>query len=123
MSRLSERDSEIYAQKLLPKGHGYPMWTPQPLLDLPDAYKAQGIAIGDVGRITASGAFDYLFNICQPANASVNEEGMIPDNFEQVELTPRDLADENFRPPGSDISSTSIKSTTFNANLSSETSP
>jgi hypothetical protein len=123
MPMPSERDSEIYVQKLLPKGHGYPMWAPQPLLNLPDAYKAQGVAIGDVGLITASGAFDYLFNICQPANASVNGERMTPRNFEHVELMPRDTADENFRPAGSVITSTSIESRTFNASLSGEANP
>jgi hypothetical protein len=61
--------ADIYAKCLLPLKEGYPLYCPE----LPDrrnvgayyeAYRSQGIGIGDVGIITPDGDFDFLFNIC-----------------------------------------------------------
>jgi hypothetical protein len=66
---MSTSAASIYAECLLPLKEGYPMYLPE----LPDrsnaagdyeAYRSEGISIGDVGIITADGDFDFLFNIC-----------------------------------------------------------
>ena len=47
-------------------------------------YQKQGIRIGDVGTITANGAFDFLFNACEhndPPGVAVNPT-KLPDGFE-----------------------------------------
>src|SRR6266481_1420400 len=66
---MSMNAADIYAKCLLPLKEGYPLYCPE----LPDrrnvaayyeAYRSQGIGIGDVGIITPDGDFDFLFNIC-----------------------------------------------------------
>ena len=37
---------------------------PTPSIGLSPAYRQRGIRIGDVGVITANGAFEFLFNVC-----------------------------------------------------------
>ena len=56
------------------------MWEPEPSSTLPNVYRRQGITIGDVGIITASGGFDFMFNICLPSNHPINQEGL-PEGF------------------------------------------
>ncbi|KAF9011206.1 hypothetical protein BDQ17DRAFT_871896 [Cyathus striatus] len=64
-------DCEIYVKKMFPLRHGYPIWLPQPDLNLPIEYRRKGVSIGDVGYITPSGAFEFLFNIWTlPRNAA-----------------------------------------------------
>ena len=38
---------------------------PTPSIGLPPAHRKTGIRVGDVGVITANGAFEFLFNACQ----------------------------------------------------------
>ena len=44
---------------------GYPLYMPTPSGGLPEAHRKSGIRVGDVGVITANGAFDFRFNACQ----------------------------------------------------------
>lgn len=74
----------IYTNHLKKKGRGSPLWIPQPNLNLPDAYRAQGVRIGDVGLIAVHGGFDFLFNICSPADDPVHSGGRLPDGFEPI---------------------------------------
>jgi hypothetical protein len=76
--------SEIYAKLLLPKRLGYPLWYPDLPLDqnLPQAYRKDGICIGDVGKITGEGAFEFKFNVCVDAGDPTNARG-VPDRFER----------------------------------------
>lgn len=63
---------------------GYPLYMPTPSGGLPTAYLRKGVRIGDVGLVTANGAFDFLFNTCQyddPSDAGVNPS-ILPDGFE-----------------------------------------
>ena len=53
---------------------------PTPSRALPAVYQKNGIRIGDVGRITANGSFNFLFNVCQADVAAA-----LPDNFEPLE--------------------------------------
>ncbi|KIK62478.1 hypothetical protein GYMLUDRAFT_116705, partial [Collybiopsis luxurians FD-317 M1] len=74
---------EIYAQLLLPRKRGYPLWDPKPDEYLPEEYRREGVRIGDVGFLNESGGFDYLFNACLPAEHPVNA-GRVPYDFEQL---------------------------------------
>ena len=86
----SQDASEIYTRLLLPKGHGCPIWCPEPDENLPREYRERGVGIGDVGRIMPGGGFDPLFNMCATPDDPVNREG-VPNGFEQLVLNPRDV--------------------------------
>ncbi|KAJ6544415.1 hypothetical protein B0H19DRAFT_903964, partial [Mycena capillaripes] len=101
-------DSRLYSRLLLPKGHGYLLFHPQPFDDLPLDARKNGTEIGDVGIITSDGSFDVVFNICRAADDPLNRFG-VPDGFTQVRLTPGDIAPkELFYRPGSDVSNIKI---------------
>ncbi|KAJ7898670.1 hypothetical protein B0H14DRAFT_3564451 [Mycena olivaceomarginata] len=101
-------DSRLYSRLLLTRGHGYPLFHPQPFDDLPLEARKNGTEIGDVGVVTSDGSFDPIFNICRAANDSFNRFG-VPDGFEQLRLHPGDIAPKTlFYRPGSDVSSTKI---------------
>ncbi|KAJ7483197.1 hypothetical protein FB451DRAFT_984538, partial [Mycena latifolia] len=65
-------DSDLYSQMLLPQGHGYPLFRPQPLDDLPELLRRIGTQIGDVGLVTQDGAFDPIFNILRAGDDPAN---------------------------------------------------
>jgi hypothetical protein len=101
-------DSQLYSRLLLPKGHGFPLFRPQPPEDLPNEYRTTGVSIGDVGVITVDGYFDVVFNICAPADSAVNSRG-IPEGFEPLVLEPGSIFTMGqHHEPGCDISSTNI---------------
>jgi hypothetical protein len=102
---------ETYAKKLLRAHcHGYPLWIPEPDNNLPDAYRAQGIRIGDLGYVSDSGRFEYLFNILEPAEHEINVD-RTPDNFEVLPLNrARAIAiTESMHEPDTDICSEKMK--------------
>ena len=74
------RGWEIYRKFVALKGRGRPMQHPGPSRSLPDAYRRRGITVGDVGIFTKFGGFDFLFNICLPANHPINQQGL-PEGF------------------------------------------
>jgi hypothetical protein len=80
---------DIYYRLLAPKGHGSPLYIPEPNNTLNLEYRRTGIRIGDVGIITSSG-FDFLFNICLPANHPINPKEL-PENFEPLLVNPADI--------------------------------
>ncbi|KAJ7663617.1 hypothetical protein B0H17DRAFT_991423, partial [Mycena rosella] len=101
-------DSQLYTRLLLPRGHGFPLFHPQPFDDLPLESRRIGTEIGHVGVITSDGSFDFLFNICRSADDPFNRFG-VPEGFEQVNLDPEDVASRaQYHRPGSDISNTKI---------------
>ncbi|KDR74002.1 hypothetical protein GALMADRAFT_597560 [Galerina marginata CBS 339.88] len=53
-------------------------------------YQRHGTAIGDVGIITASGAFDFLFNICLPCDHPFNPPEL-PENFTPLVISLLDV--------------------------------
>jgi hypothetical protein len=71
---------QIYAQHMTEKGRGTPIWHPGPSNTLPEAYRRRGTAVGDVGILTASGGFDFFFNISLPADHPINRQGL-PEGF------------------------------------------
>ena len=86
--------SEVYTRLLLPKGHGCPIWCPEPDDNLSPAYRESGVRIGHVGRIVPDGGFDPLFNICFAENHPINSDG-VPDGFEQLALGNQDVTVRN----------------------------
>ncbi|KAF8995306.1 hypothetical protein BDQ17DRAFT_1025959 [Cyathus striatus] len=78
-----EKDSEVYARLLWLKGHGFPLWSPNPGTHLPVEYAKSGIQIGDVGIINYKGDFDFLFNICLPVDHPVNSNH-VPEGFKPL---------------------------------------
>jgi len=77
---------EIYASMLLHHGHGYPLWIPEPNNALSPSNFAEGTRIGDVGLLTSSGGFDYLFNIFLPEADSINKWRGVPEGFRPMEF-------------------------------------
>ncbi len=75
METPSQRAPDIYASLLLPKGHGYPLWLPEPPSNLPS-----GTQIGDLGILNDDGGFTYLFNVCKDAS----DENRAPPGFEPL---------------------------------------
>ncbi|KAJ7807128.1 hypothetical protein B0H14DRAFT_2179246, partial [Mycena olivaceomarginata] len=73
-------ESDIYCIKLLRKKRGFPLYDPEPRRTLPLEYRRKGIEIGDVGRITPEGSFDFFFNIYLPADHPINNND-IPEGF------------------------------------------
>jgi hypothetical protein len=71
---------------------GYPLYIPSPLGGLPAAYRRKGVRVGDVGVITANGAFDFLFNACQP-DPGINP-GVLPAGFESLKPLIRSTNDK-----------------------------
>lgn len=113
------------------------MWIPEPNKALPQAYRERGVSIGDVGIITEDGQFDYLFNICEDEDHPVNGGSVAqrstrqarnnlrtPAGFRPVMLDPNvDIEEvEVLYPPGSDISSTSMKRKEMDADTSGKDS-
>jgi hypothetical protein len=82
--------SEVYTRLLLPKGHGCPIWCPEPIENLPLASRESGVRIGDVGRIDPDGGFDPLFNICARADDPINFDG-VPPGFAPLVLESKDV--------------------------------
>ncbi|KAF7356195.1 hypothetical protein MVEN_00950900 [Mycena venus] len=99
-------ESGNYSNQLLRQGRGFPLYFPGPQINLAAEYRRTGVAIGDVGRVTPEGSFDFFFNIYLPANHPINAN--IPEDF--VPLTPYnpvDVAHHKFD-PGNYVSSPSV---------------
>ncbi|KAF4617806.1 hypothetical protein D9613_006181 [Agrocybe pediades] len=79
-----QRSNEIYERHLLLKGRGFPLWIPEPNRNLPMPYQRQGISIGDVGIVSYTGSFSFLFNICLPADHPINPEDL-PEGFAPID--------------------------------------
>jgi hypothetical protein len=89
LTHMSQAAPDIYRDCLLPLRHGYPLYRPEPDQGLPQAYRTNGVSIGDVGIIAAEGFFDFLFNICKSTDVAsdsndVNQYG-IPDGTELID--------------------------------------
>jgi hypothetical protein len=86
LTLMSHAAPDIYSHCLLPLKHGYPLYRPEPDQGLPQAYRINGVSIGDVGIIAPEGFFDFLFNICNStdtasASTNVNQYG-VPEGTE-----------------------------------------
>jgi len=92
------------------KGRGFPLWIPEPNKRLPRAYRKKGVNIGDVGIVTPSGAFSFLFNICVPSDNTINPD-ILPEGFAPISppLNALDIGEFDEFNPGSYLASSSIE--------------
>ncbi|KAJ7919012.1 hypothetical protein B0H13DRAFT_1543482, partial [Mycena leptocephala] len=100
-------ESELYCSQLLHRKRGFPLYVPGPQRNLPAEYQRKGVSIGDVGRVTPEGIFDFFFNIYLPAHHPINAND-VPEDFSP--LTPyaqKDVVHLDFD-PGNYVSSSSI---------------
>ncbi|KAJ3987843.1 hypothetical protein F5890DRAFT_660182 [Lentinula detonsa] len=98
-------EGELYSRLLLLRRRGYPLWIPVPSQPIPEEFKKQGIRIGDVGILTTTGGFDYLFNTCLPHDDPANSAGL-PEGFEPLNVDQGRMAQlQDIYLPGSHISS------------------
>ncbi|KAJ7843699.1 hypothetical protein B0H13DRAFT_2209677, partial [Mycena leptocephala] len=99
-------ESGNYSSELLSQGRGFPLYVPRPRINLPAQYRREGVAIGDVGRVTPDGNFDFFFNIYLPADHPINAN--VPEGF--VPLSPYDPIDVDHSDfdPGNYVASPSI---------------
>ena len=105
-----QKSNDIYERLLLLEGRGFPLWIPDTNRVLHLDYRRTGVRIGDVGIITHSGAFSFLFNICLPHDDPINPR-MLPERFSPIS-PPIEATDiENFVvfKHGSHLASASIK--------------
>lgn len=89
--------SDTYSRLMLVHSLGYPLYMPELDPGLPKEYRRKGLRIGDVGRITSAGAFDFLFNTCSPTNHPINPS-VLPDNFEVLPLNDTSIHENFFAP-------------------------
>ncbi|KAF8414979.1 hypothetical protein L210DRAFT_2779864, partial [Boletus edulis BED1] len=80
---MSDFPSNVYACNLL-SHRGYPLWTPEPNIELPDSYQREGLKIGDVGVVVPDdGSFDVFFNMTLPREHPLHAPDGVPSNFSQ----------------------------------------
>jgi hypothetical protein len=86
------------------------MWLTEPSSTLPKVYRRQGISVGDVGILTPSGGFDFMFNVCLPADHPIHQEGL-PEGFSPLspQLHPRDIRRHAEFNPNSYLASGSVE--------------
>ncbi|KAF8799351.1 hypothetical protein BYT27DRAFT_7217739 [Phlegmacium glaucopus] len=110
-----QKSNDIYERHLTPKGRGFPLWIPEPNHHLDPGYRRTGIHIGDVGIITHSGAFSFLFNICLPHDDPVNPQ-ILPERFAPIlpPISPMDIEEFVAFKKGSHLTSASIEKSQTN---------
>lgn len=86
--------AEIYANQLLPKRHGLPLWHPEPT-------KFGEVLIGDVGFVL-DGCFYRLFNAIRTADDPVNAHCGVPPGFVPLKYNETVMLHTtvNYLPPG-----------------------
>ena len=106
---MADFPPDIYARNLL-SHRGYPLWTPEPNIELPESYQREGLKIGDVGVVVPDeGSFDVFFNITLPRAHPLHAPDGVPDNFTQVELRREDYRiAPDAECPGRVVSSSSV---------------
>ncbi|KAK2464734.1 hypothetical protein APHAL10511_003152, partial [Amanita phalloides] len=83
LKELMTSTAERYTRLQLRKRLGYPLYLPEPDCYRPLEYRKKGISVGDVGRVTSDGYFDFLFNACLPAGHPANPS-VLPDGYEPI---------------------------------------
>ncbi|KAI0340054.1 hypothetical protein BDW22DRAFT_434720 [Trametopsis cervina] len=72
--------AEIYALELSSRGHGLPLWIPEPT-------ESGEVLIGDVGYVWR-GAFYRLFNVTRSRDDPINKND-VPDDFKVLQYAPQ----------------------------------
>ncbi|KAJ6500265.1 hypothetical protein DFH09DRAFT_945021, partial [Mycena vulgaris] len=101
-------DSGSYCSQLLRRGRGFPLYVPGPQRNLPREYQRQGVTIGDVGRVTPEGIFDFFFNIYLDRDDPINVENVPEDFYPLKRYVPRDVIYLDFE-SGSHVSTPSVQ--------------
>ncbi|KAJ6485198.1 hypothetical protein DFH09DRAFT_391450 [Mycena vulgaris] len=101
-------DSGGYCSQLLRRGRGFPLYVPGPQRNLPREYQRQGVTIGDVGRVTPEGIFDFFFNIYLDGDDPINVENVPEDFCPLKRYVPRDVVYLDFE-SGSHVSTPSVQ--------------
>ncbi|KAJ7835978.1 hypothetical protein B0H13DRAFT_2107668 [Mycena leptocephala] len=101
-------ESEIYCSSLLRQKRGFPLYVPGPLINLPAPYQVHGVAIGDVGRVTAEGMFDFFFNIFLPKEHPINANHTPQDFCPMTPYESIDVCRFHYR-PGNYVSTSTIQ--------------
>jgi hypothetical protein len=106
----SPKSNDIYERHLKLKKRGFPLWIPDPNQALHLNYRRTGVRIGDVGIITDSGAFSFLFNICLPYNDQVQPR-TLPEHFSPISppIEASDIGKFRVFKNGNHITSDSVK--------------
>ncbi|KAJ7674342.1 hypothetical protein B0H17DRAFT_1082140 [Mycena rosella] len=108
VSRDVYTDSGSYCSQLLRRGRGFPLYVPGPQRNLPREYQRNGVAIGDVGRVTPEGIFDFFFNIYLDADDPINVDN-VPEGFCPLKrYVSRDVVYLDFE-PGNHVSTPSVQ--------------
>lgn len=87
---LEYADADLYVALLLRFGHGYPQWIPRPDV-LVSGHEEHGVSIGDVGIVTPDQSFDFLFNICNDSDSTINQPHGLPSGTDVVSITSDDV--------------------------------
>lgn len=107
--------TEVYYNQLLRQNRGVPLHCPAPRDSLPQVYQERAVLIGDVGRITTEGFFDFFFNVYHPATHPINVNG-VPEDFCPLEMyLPHHVTRKSFK-PGEYVSSPSVYSSSGESN-------
>nr|VWO96437.1 N/A [Ganoderma boninense] len=69
---------EVYTKLLFKRGHGHPLWEPEPT-------QSGEVLVGDVGYML-DGGFYRLFNVTLPADHPLNKRHGVPDGYEPLTL-------------------------------------
>ena len=80
---------QVYAEQLMLRVKGHPLWIPEPSNLPSDAHRKVGIVPGDVGYLTADGDFVFLFHIFSGPGAPRQENPTpygTPENFYPIEV-------------------------------------
>ncbi|KAJ7713026.1 hypothetical protein B0H14DRAFT_3017381, partial [Mycena olivaceomarginata] len=99
---------EIYCSQLISRKRGFPLYVPQPQINLPKEYQEHGVAIGDVGRVTPEGTFDFFFNIFLPSEHPIHANGTPEDFAPMADYKPKDVHGLN-HPPGSFVATHTVR--------------
>lgn len=84
--------ADVYAEQLCYRGHGLPLWSPEPS-------KFGEVQIGDVGYVERGG-FYRLFNAAFPVDHPTNRDG-VPPEFEVLKINPQHVHKrEDYLNPG-----------------------
>ena len=107
---LNDLVGSLSLKEAATQGRGSPVWLPSPSTTLSIEYRRRGVSIGDVGIFTASGGFDFMFNICLPPNHPINRDGL-PDGFFPIypELLESDIHNYTAFAPNSSLVSSDIE--------------
>ncbi|KAJ7067212.1 hypothetical protein C8F01DRAFT_953277, partial [Mycena amicta] len=101
-------ENDVYCSQLWGSRRGYPLYMPSPQANLPQEYQQRGVCIGDVGRVTPDGTWDFFFNIFLPGDHPINGNRVPADfsplpTYDYIDVFCHDFA------PGSHVRSTSVQ--------------